>query len=325
VIYIAGYGRSGSTVLDRAIGRHDGFVSLGEAWKFWSHAAYADQYCGCGRRFSQCELWLRVREIDPSLFDRAQAERFYHLHEREFRTVRMLRLLSRHGRENISDAFPAEYTDAVGRLYRAVQEASGAQVLVDSSKNPVYGYLLAGVEGIDVAMVHLVRDPRAVAYSWTRLRRDPGATEERMMYRHSPAKSAVFWDVWNVSTAAVARARGVPCVLVRYPDVVERLAAVVETVTNLAGHPVPRPEYADVVEFDVDHTVSGNPARFEQGAIPLRLDDEWRSALRAPPLLTVTALCAPLLRHYGFPLRARASEGGAHLERGAVVGAPPEE
>jgi hypothetical protein len=39
----------------------------------------------------------------------------------------------------------------------------------------------------------------------------------------------------------------------------------------------------------------------------------------------VTALCAPLLRHYGFPLRARASEGGAHLERGAVVGAPPEE
>ncbi len=302
VVYIASYGRSGSTVLDRAIGQHDGYTSLGEMWKFWSHVAYADQYCGCGLRFSQCEMWQKVREVDPSLFDPAQAERFYRLHERQLRTSRMLRLLTSAGRRDIDAAFPAEYLDALGRLYSAVQAATGAEVIVDSSKNPVYGYLLSRVEGIELAMVHLIRDPRAVAYSWTKTRRDPGATEERFMYRHSPAKSAVFWNIWNVGISAVARAQDLPLVRVYYQDVATRPAAVVETVTTITGTPTRRPEYSDKrIELGIDHTVSGNPARFERGAIALRLDDEWTRALGVPSRLVVTAICAPLSRRFGYP------------------------
>ncbi len=309
VIYIASYGRSGSTVLDRAIGQHDGYTSLGEMWKFWSHVAYADQYCGCGLRFSQCEMWQKVREVDPSLFDPAMAERFYRLHERELRTSRMFRLLTSAGRRGIDAAFPAEYLDALGRLYSAVQTVTGAEVIVDSSKNPVYGYLLSRVEGVDVAMVHLIRDPRAVAYSWTKTRRDPGATEERFMYRHSPAKSAVFWNMWNVAISAVARTQDLPLVRVYYRDVATRLAAVVETVTTITGMPAPRAAYSNKqIELGVDHTVSGNPARFERGAIALRFDDEWTRSLGMPSRLVVTAICAPLLRHFGYPLGPGASQ-----------------
>ena len=305
VVYIAGYGRSGSTVLDRAIGQHDGYASLGEAWKFWSHVAYADQYCGCGLRFSQCEMWQNVRREVPDLFDPALAERFYAIHEAEFRTRRMLRLLTSSGRAQIDAAFPTEYRDALARLYRAIQVTTGAEVLVDSSKNPVYGYLLSQVEGVEVVVVHLIRDPRAVAFSWTRMRRDPGATEERLMYRHSPAKSAVFWNVWNLSISAAARARNLPLVRVHYRDVAERLESVVETVTTLAGRPMPRIDYGDALELGVDHTVSGNPARFDRGTIPLKYDDEWTRALSPNSRAIVTAICAPLLRAYGFPRRAR--------------------
>lgn len=309
VIYIASYGRSGSTVLDRAIGQHDGYTSLGEAWKFWSHVAYADQYCGCGLRFSKCEIWQRVREVDPSLFDPAMAERFYRLHERELRTSRMLRLLTSAGRGDIDAAFPPEYLDALGRLYSAVQIATGAEVIVDSSKNPVYGYLLARVKEVEVAVVHLIRDPRAVAYSWTKTQRDPGATEERFMYQHSPAKSAVFWNMWNVAIPAVARAQDLPLVRVYYRDVATRLETVVETITTITGTPIPRVDYSNKqIELGVDHTVSGNPGRFERGPVALRLDDEWTRALGMPARLVVTTICAPLLRYCGFPLSLGASE-----------------
>jgi hypothetical protein len=302
VIYIAGYGRSGSTMLDRAIGQHDGYLSLGEVWKFWSHVAYADQYCGCGLRFSECPMWRRVRDVDPSLFDPALGEWFYFLHEAELSTRRMLRLLTSAGRADIDAAFPEEYQDALGRLYRTIQVATGAKVLIDSSKNPVYGYLLSQADDVELVVLHLTRDPRAVAFSWMRKRRDPGATDERMMYRQTVAKSAVFWDVWNVSVSAFARARDLPWVRVEYADAVRRIGDVVDTATVLAGHPVSRVDGGGQIVLGVDHTVSGNPCRFATGPVELTPDEEWRDALDAGSRRLVNVICRPLLRRYGYAL-----------------------
>jgi hypothetical protein len=60
------------------------------------------------------------------------------------------------------------YREVLGRVYRAVRSVSGASVIVDSSKYATYGGLLAGVPGLDLRALHLVRDSRAVAYSWRR-------------------------------------------------------------------------------------------------------------------------------------------------------------
>jgi len=49
--------------------------------------------------------------------------------------------------------------------------STGARVIVDSSKVPTGGAALFQMAGITPAVVHLVRDPRAVAYSWRRPKR----------------------------------------------------------------------------------------------------------------------------------------------------------
>ena len=114
----------------------------------------------------------------------------------------------------------AEYTLRLGKLYRAVQETTGSRVIVDSSKLPSYGYVLGMTPGVDLYVVHLVRDPRAIAYSWLRkkpqpdwLRKKPQPANDKLSNEHqllhqqpvSPVKRSLLWDAWNVSSEAFWR------------------------------------------------------------------------------------------------------------------------
>ncbi len=58
----------------------------------------------------------------------------------------------------------------------------------------------------------------------------------------------------------------------------------------------------------IDHTVSGNPVRFEAGPIEIRPDLEWRTALPTGKRRLVTALTWPLLRRYGYFRREAGGE-----------------
>jgi hypothetical protein len=48
--------------------------------------------------------------------------------------------------------------------------------------------------------------------------------------------------------------------------------------------------------------VGGNPARFSAGATELRADDEWQRRMPAAARIEATALTAPLLPRYGYPV-----------------------
>jgi hypothetical protein len=59
VIYVAGCGRSGSTLLDAVLGAHPAVVSVGEVWYHarWQANNFA---CTCGAPFNACEFWQAV-------------------------------------------------------------------------------------------------------------------------------------------------------------------------------------------------------------------------------------------------------------------------
>jgi hypothetical protein len=60
VLYIAGEGRSGSTILGRIIGNLNGFVSTGELRLIWQHGLIQNIRCGCGVPFRECPWWTAV-------------------------------------------------------------------------------------------------------------------------------------------------------------------------------------------------------------------------------------------------------------------------
>jgi hypothetical protein len=196
----------------------------------------------------------------------------------------------------------AEYRRRLGLLYGAIQAETGCRVIVDSSKSPAYGRVLAGVEGLDVRAVHLVRDPRAVAYSWVRkkLQRDD-PRRVRAMRSHGPAMSSLYWNLLNESTRALWRGSGRQ-LLVRYEDFVARPQETVDEIARFAGEAPERlPWTADgELALAPSHTVSGNPSRFDHGTVALRADVEWERSMRARDRRVVDAITLPFRRRYGY-------------------------
>jgi hypothetical protein len=62
-----------------------------------------------------------------------------------------------------------EYLGMLTPLYTAIGDASGASVIVDSTKDAAYAHALRRMPGVDFRLLHLVRDSRGVAWSWAKV------------------------------------------------------------------------------------------------------------------------------------------------------------
>lgn len=303
VCFIGGFGRSGSTLLERLIGELPDVCALGEVVHLWHRGVRNDELCGCGVPFSKCDFWQPVGEVAFGGWDRIDLDRIAHLTA----TVDRMRSIpaSTRGRSGSFGAKAREYAEFYERLYSAAREVSGAQLVTDSSKNASTAYALNLGGHLDMRIVHLVRDSRGVAYSWTKEVARPEAentTTKKFMDKYSPWKSALLWDAHNVAFAAL-RYRGVPMLRVAYERAVADTSATVAEVASFLGvdaSGVDRFIAQDSVKLSRSHLVAGNPMRFQTGTVLLRSDDAWRSRLRPSDRRTVSVLTAPLLLRYGY-------------------------
>jgi hypothetical protein len=300
VLYIGGYFRSGSTLLDRVLGQIDGFVSVGELRYVWDQGFEKNWLCGCGAAFRECPFWREVVERTYGGFDRVDVGEALRLK----RSVDRMRHIPRLASPWKSAAFRKNlkrYSGNLGRFYEAIQGASGAEVIVDSSKDASYAYALANVADVDLRLVHLVRDSRAVAYSWLRKKEDYLIKGERSyMDNLSPVGSATGWVRSNLLIEPLKWS--VPSKTVRYEDFVRRPGAALSEILELLSEQRSElPLAGDAgVRLGTSHNVSGNPMRFRKGPITLSLDREWKQKMRPSDKHTVTALTLPLLARYGY-------------------------
>ena len=83
--------------------------------------------------------------------------------------------------------------------------------------------------------------------------------------------------------------------------------AYLERILAHAGEPVLPESFAFLGEGEVllgvDHTVAGNPMRFHQGPLALRLDEAWKSKLPQRDQRIVAAVTTPLRLRYGYTKR----------------------
>jgi len=159
--------------------------------------------------------------------------------------------------------------------------------------------------GSDVRVVHLVRDSRAVAYSWARKRRMPSPIGEQVfMPQSGPIETATKWLAWNTSLHVLAAAR-FPYLKLNYESFVADPRAVLQKLSAFADE-VLVPSESELrgteVKLGDHHIFSGNPMRATTGWMPIRLDSEWQTQLTTNQFAKVTALTWPLLGLYGYPL-----------------------
>jgi Sulfotransferase family len=299
-------GRSGSTLLERLLGELDGVCPAGEVVHLWRRGVREDERCGCGEPFSVCPFWQQVGKAAFAGWDKVDVDQVARLHASVDRS-RFMPLLSTAASRRAFFPGLEEYTAYYARTYGAIAEVSNSDVVIDSSKHASLAYCLRSCPDLDLRVVHVIRDSRAVAYSWSRIVQRPETTTETHIATYSAASAAIRWNLQNSALQLLSHL-GPPTLQVRYEDLVRDPAATLREIADFAG----LPESTGLGFLDTDgrgnwwadlgvtHTASGNPMRFASGRIPIRPDDEWRTAMLASKRRTVTAITLPLLGRYGY-------------------------
>jgi hypothetical protein len=317
VLYIAGSGRSGSTLLERALGEIPGFVNVGELIDLYRRTAAQGERCGCGQAFADCPFWSGVGNRDFGGWADEQLAAVHSLQGRVARQRFMPRLVAMRFAGRPFRADVARYGENYTKLYRAIAEQAGATCVVDASKWPVQALALAR-SGVDVRVIHLVRDVRGVAHSLSKqhVARPHAVNETDVMSHYTPTVAAARW-VAVQGQAELLRRCGLPVARMSYEEFVLRPRQVVEAALAKLGLS-PGPGQLDHigdgrVMLGTSHGLSGNPSRFRDGEITLRADETWRKAMSRRDRLIVTAIGLPLLLRYGSPARpAHTTNKGSH-------------
>lgn len=336
VVFIGGSGRSGSTLIERVLDQLPGACSVGETVQIWEQALARGEPCGCGLPLTACPFWSQVGklafdgwgelDVDAQIALKLSADRTRYLPG--------LALLRRAGHGSPGPGGQAEavpraprrglagradtYAQCYASLYKAIAAASGSPVVIDSSKRPMLAFCLRRIPGLDLRVIHVIRDSRAVAYSWTKVvprpeaagttgtsQADDAVAPAAFMQTVSPARTAMRWNILNAAFHVLAW-RGVPTLRVRYEDFVADPAGSLQRMTDFACGPGAVPAdlgaalAAGHADFAVTHTAAGNPMRFRTGRTQIRRDDAWHSQLPARDRRVVTLLTAPLLAAYRY-------------------------
>lgn len=167
VICISGSGRSGSTLLSLLLSQPGSVFNLGQTRDLW--AAYLEgEVCTCGATMPDCPIWGRVnnRLRDRQLTDGdLDAKRLVQRYLRDARAITNLQdkaeltaLAEKHSR----------FLSLLQVLVEEVQQATGARTFIETSKVPEFSVAYGLIPTIRTRVVNLIRDPRAVAFSWYR-------------------------------------------------------------------------------------------------------------------------------------------------------------
>ena len=280
LIYIGGYGRSGSTLLEYLLASHPDIVACGEVARHLRNFS-RKAACTCGRRVRYCPVWGPFR----------------------------------HKKGN-----PTQATHEQLSLALLDQVAGTYSVMVDSSKtawgSALLPFHLYRQLGEDFLLVHVVRDARGV--SWSAMRTQ--LTHKKAYRNFHPflraLQAAVGWTFANLP-CEVFGWRHPECYLrIRYEDLTSSPREVVDPIfQHVALEAPPSLEAREV--YGNRHQLYGNAMRFRPlSPTSLREDAAWRSEMPKFYRGLIGSLCWPLLRSYGYHLAARETRGHSnHLKR----------
>ena len=312
-LYVMGRGHSGSTILGILLAGGAAVESLGEIVSGLERYE-AGEPCGCGAAMRDCPFWSGVRRrFEAEGLDWAEfaALSRWQTDVRRWPATRLAAM------DEPKRVRLATMTEA---LARAVAAESGKPHVLDSNKEVARAlFLLRYLPAARV--IHLVRDPRGIqrSHHWRITGSDHGIKFMRRHWRSAGAigrpllllLAAASWTAGNGLCELVARAAPDRVLRVRYEDLRSDPAGTLRRIGATFG--LPLEDVARMVErgepVPVGHNVGGNHVRYE-GRV--RFD---AAAERARPPLprwaeaATLALCWPLMRRYGYPLRAATSGG----------------
>lgn len=306
VVFIGSVPRSGSTIVSDLLNENPHMVNIGELVHLWQRGLIENNLCGCGASFSDCVFWEKVGEIAFGGWKHLSGERMRTLQLRADRTRHIPSLLVPKVSRLLATSI-IQYGAVVSRILRAIIEVSGKPVIVDTSKHVSTALLLRQIPDVDLRVVHLVRDPRGVAHSWSKVIDRPEVQgESRPMDTLHPGRLGLRWLWFNWAFTNMDRV-GVPTATIRYEDFVAQPAEILDQIFTFSGVEATGAELMGANEpllLGEGHSVSGNPRRLDRRPVQLRVDDSWQTDLDPKMRRLVGRVAQPMLDRFHYSKEA---------------------
>lgn len=296
IIYIAGWGRSGSTLLARILGQVEAIAHLGELRTLWGDGFKMTSRCGCGTLTRDCMVWQAILNEAFGDIDNLDLAAMTQLRRQsEPRTAELLSMrFSQNKRDEVRQR-SRSYRDVLKRLYDSIYRVCEVQTIVDDSLHPGYGYMLAELPDIHVHVIHLIRDARGCTYSWTK-------RQKAGLGSYSLRDSALGWDLRNLATETLKHHPNVHYQQVRYEDFIQAPETTVRSLLQVMGEESDRLPFQSGREvlLKPTHSAFGNDNRANTGTITLNADEVWKQKMTTSDRLKVWSLTWPLLLRYRY-------------------------
>lgn len=246
VVFIAASSYSGSTLLGLLLGTDAKAVYLGEPNQFRHHRDPARRdvpgfrVCTCGAPFETCPFWSAIL-AGYQAQDRLDMDPGFSLSNLRL----LLRILTPFAGRGHPRG-PTPYAHLIDAAFRAASRTHPQrEFVVDSSKSLESLDALVRTAGIDVAVIHLIRDCGGVANSYK-------ARDRSTLY------AIASWGLYNISLALYARRERLPLLTVDYAALCEGAQREMERVNRLLGTQLTADGIAESVRRESYHMLGGN-------------------------------------------------------------------
>ena len=292
ILYIAGFERSGSTIVNRILGQIEGFIACGELRDTWQNGLISNVSCTCGVKFRECETWQKIinqgfgdiNQIDPQIIIT------------QMKQIKAQVLLA--SEDKIKSRFK-EYLTYLEKLYLAIHHTTESKVIVDSSKSGWYGYVLKMIPQFKLYVVHIIRDPCGVCYSLQKhkLKKNPQSQW------YNPVHASVSWDLKNLAVEYLLNSHNASYLRIRYEDFCVNPKLAIQSLLKFVQEETRELPFIDdfTVQMKKNHLLTGSPSsRSKIGTVKLQLDEQWKQEIKLTDKNLITSLTFPLLKKYGY-------------------------
>jgi hypothetical protein len=298
VLYIAGFERSGSTIINRVLGQVDYFVAWGELRDIWLHGIAENRICTCGKLFADCSSWQKVFN---EAFDGTENINISDMLELQKKTRSMV--LSHYFGLLKDDKFKqkvGQYLTNLEKLYQAIQFNTGSKVIVDSSKASWYGYILGLLPSVDLYVVHIVRNPKGICYSLEQRKRK-GEPECQW---YNPLHASLSWNLKNYAVEMLLNTSSKRYLRISYESFIQNPKITIESVLDLLDEKATNLPFLDssTIKMSTDHIITGSPSsRSDIGTVKLSLDEKWKKSMRELDKTLINILTFLFVKRYSQP------------------------
>lgn len=165
IISIVGSGRSGSTILSLLLSQNRDVSNIGQLRDLW-RAFNQDAQCTCSSSIRRCTFW---GEVASKMCISNGYEGVLKFQSQNQAFIYDAKHLSDWTDGELINALKVKHHDFLENLHKlcsSCKTVAGVDALVDSSKSPEIALAFSMLDNVDLYVLNLVRDPRAVACSW---------------------------------------------------------------------------------------------------------------------------------------------------------------